>query len=260
MADTVMLIGFMGAGKTTVGQQLAQATDQKFLDLDDEFVKETKTSISDYMEANGESGFRTMETKILENRLQSPGVISTGGGIIESDINRKVIKDSEAKVIFLQADFDTVLQRLSSDTDRPLLRQLSMKELLDRFDFRQPLYDEVANSVIMTNDKTPNKIVKELTNMLSLPDDSLVSLRSEIDSLDRKILHLISQRVNVVKEVANVKKRNKISVVQQNRMDEIRLELKEEFANDINISANLIDDLVDLLTSAAIDKERKMIG
>ncbi|AKP67512.1 shikimate kinase [Companilactobacillus ginsenosidimutans] len=259
MADTVMLIGFMGAGKTTVGQQLAQATNQKFLDLDDEFVKETGSSINDFMNANGESGFRKMETKILENRLASPGVISTGGGIIESDTNRQVIKDSGATVIFLQADFATILQRLSSDTDRPLLRQLSMKELTDRWEFRQPLYNEVANAVIMTNGKSPNKIVHELTNMLSLEDDSLVSLRSEIDSLDRQILKLISERVNVVKEVAAVKKLNGISVVQPNRMDQIRQELKEEFQTDPNISDELIDDLVSLLTQTAINKEQDIV-
>lgn len=255
-----MLIGFMGAGKTTVGQQLAQATNQKFLDLDDEFVKETGSSISDFMEAHGESGFREMETKVLENRLQSPGVISTGGGIIESDVNRKIIENSDATVIFLQADFATVLQRLSSDTDRPLLRQLSMKELLDRWEFRQPLYNEAADSVIMTNGKEPHKIVSELTNMLALPDNSLVSLRSQIDSLDRQILHLISERVNVVKEVANVKKQTGMSVVQNDRMDQIRLELKDEFSHNPNVSDELIDELVDLLTSTAIDKEKKMIG
>ena len=167
-----MLIGFMGAGKTTIGQQLAQATDQKFLDLDDEFVKETGKSISDFMEEHGEEGFRKMETNILQDRLQSPGVISTGGGIIESETNRKVIEDSDATVIFLQADFATVLQRLASDTDRPLLRQLSMKDLMDRWEFRQPLYDEAADSVIMTNGKAPDTIDRELTSKLALPDNS----------------------------------------------------------------------------------------
>lgn len=255
-----MLIGFMGAGKTTIGQQLAQATDQKFLDLDDEFVKETGKSISDFMEEHGEEGFRKMETNILQDRLQSPGVISTGGGIIESETNRKVIEDSDATVIFLQADFATVLQRLASDTDRPLLRQLSMKDLMDRWEFRQPLYDEAADSVIMTNGKAPDTIVRELTSMLALPDNSLVSLRSQIDSIDRQILHLISERVNVVQEVANVKKQIGMSVVQENRMNEIRIALKSEFKNDPNVSDDLIDEMVSLLTSTAIEKENKLIG
>lgn len=255
-----MLVGFMGAGKTTVGQQLAQTTDQKFLDLDDELVKEVGCSINDFMESQGEKAFRTVETEVLENRLKTPGIISTGGGIVESAINRKVINDSNAKVIFLQANFATILQRLSSDTDRPLLRQLSMKQLTDRFEFRQPLYNEVADSVIMTNGKTPDKIVQELTEMLALPDDSLVSLRSEIDSLDRQILHLISERINVVKEVANVKKNHNLSVVQPNRMDQIRADLKRDFNNDRNLSSDFIDRLVDLLTASAIDKENKMIG
>ncbi|WP_125769832.1 shikimate kinase [Companilactobacillus furfuricola] len=260
MADTVMLIGFMGAGKTTVGQQLAQATSQKFLDLDDEFVKETKTTINDFMADHGEDGFRKMETSILKNRLQSPGVISTGGGIIESEINREIIQNSDATVIFLQADFATVLQRLSADTDRPLLRKLSMKELLDRWELRQPLYGQVANAVVMTNGKAPSKIVNELVNLLEFPDDSLTELRSQIDSLDRQILRLISQRIDVVKEVADIKKHNNISVVQHNRMDQIRMELKSEFLGDGNISDDFIDELVSLLTASAIDKENKMIG
>lgn len=260
MADTVMLIGFMGAGKTTVGQQLAQATSQKFLDLDDEFVKETKTTINDFMANHGEAGFRKMETSILENRLQNSGVISTGGGIIESDINRKIIQDSDATVIFLQADFATVLQRLSADTDRPLLRKLSMKELLDRWELRQPLYSQAADAVVMTNGKAPSKIVNELISLLEFPDDSLVGLRSQIDSLDRQILRLVSQRIDVVKEVADVKRHNDISVVQHDRMDQIRAELKSEFRGDGNISDDFVDAMVSLLTSSAIDKENKMIG
>ncbi|WP_125709011.1 shikimate kinase [Companilactobacillus zhongbaensis] len=260
MADTVMLIGFMGAGKTTVGQQLAQATSQKFLDLDDEFVKETKTSINDFMAEHGEAGFRKMETSILANRLLSPGVISTGGGIIESADNRQIIQNSDAKVIFLQADFATVLQRLSADTDRPLLRKLSMKELLDRWELRQPLYNQVADAVVMTNGKAPRKIVNELMSLLESPDDSLIGLRSQIDSLDRQILRLVSERIDVVKEVADFKKRNGISVVQQDRMDQIRAELKSEFRADGNISDDFVDAMVSLLTSSAIDHENRMIG
>ena len=255
-----MLVGFMGAGKTTVGRQLAQATNQQFLDLDDAFVNETGSSINQFMENFGEEKFRQSETAVLEKSLQNSGVISTGGGIVESEVNRKVIQDSNATVIFLQADFATILQRLATDTDRPLLRQLSMKDLLDRWEFRQPLYEKISDSIIMTNGKSPDKIVSEMTSMLALPDNSLVSLRSEIDSLDRQILHLISQRINVVKRVASVKKDKGMSVVQKNRMDQIRLELKDEFKGNPNVSDDLIDDLVDLLTRTAIDKERKMIG
>lgn len=260
MADTIILVGFMGAGKTTVGRQLAKTTSKKFLDLDDAFVEDAGMTINEFMEEKGEQAFRQRETAVLERSLKTSAIISTGGGIVESKENRQVIADSKTTVVFLQADFSTVLQRLSSDTYRPLLRQLSMKALLDRFEYRQPLYRSVSDSVIMTKGKAPDKIVQELTEMLSLKDNSLVSLRSEIDSLDRQILSLISRRLNVVKEVAHIKKHSGESVIQENRMQQIRLALKEEFKTDANLTDNLIDRVVDLLTTTSIAKEQKMIG
>ncbi|WP_172968759.1 shikimate kinase [Companilactobacillus mishanensis] len=259
MTNTIILIGFMGAGKTTVGQQLAKETKQQFLDLDDEFVKETGTSIKSFMADNGEKAFRTMETKVLEDRLQNSGVISTGGGIVESDINREIIAKSDATVIFLQADLATVISRLATDTERPLLRQLSMKQLMDRWALREPLYSSLADSTIQTNGKRPEKIVQEVIKLFS-PDNALVSLRSEIDSLDHQIVHLISERLTVVKEIADVKKDTGLSVVQHGRMDQMRSELKKEFRDDENVSDRLIDEIVDLLTSTSINHENKMFG
>jgi Shikimate kinase len=201
-----------------------------------------------------------METKILKEHINDAGIISTGGGIIESKINRQIISDSCAQVIFLEADFSTILRRLSKDTDRPLLRKLSMQALLNRWSSRQPLYKKTSDVVISTNGKSPNKIVNELIDIFNLPDNPLTSLRSEIDSLDTQILNLISQRMNIVKQVADVKKNVGMSVIQSKRMDKMRLDLKTEFKNNPNISEDFIDELVSLLTSNAISKEVDLIS
>ena len=101
---TTFLIGFMGSGKTTIAQLLA--TD--FVDMDQVIVNRIGMPISTFFEMSGEVAFREIESQVLEELSKSDGVIATGGGVVTSDDNRRILSESEAEIIYLKSDFDTI--------------------------------------------------------------------------------------------------------------------------------------------------------
>lgn len=157
---TTFLIGFMGSGKTTIAQLLA--TD--FVDMDQVIVNRIGMPISTFFEMSGEATFREIESQVLEELSKSDGVIATGGGVITSDDNRRILSESEAEIIYLKSDFDTLYQQISADTTnvRPLFVDKSREELQVLFETRAPLYEAIATQVIKTSGKTPKEIVKEI--------------------------------------------------------------------------------------------------
>lgn len=258
MSKTTILIGFMGAGKTTVGTVLANITNQPLLDLDDEFTRETKLSPKEFMEQFGEEEFRTTETRILKSQLNFDGIISTGGGVVESELNRQLIQDSSVKVIYLKTSLANVLERLSHDNVRPMLRKMSVIDLQNCWNRRGIFYQSLSNVTIETTNKKPTKIAREIIDF-EQQHDELLPLRSQIDSLDRQIFNLVSQRFDVVREVASVKEQLHASVVQTERMDEVRAELKNDFSDNSNISEQLIEKVMNVLFSSSIQRENEQI-
>ena len=258
MSKTTILIGFMGAGKTTVGTVLANITNQPLLDLDDEFTRETKLSPKEFMEQLGEEEFRTTETRILKSQLDFAGIISTGGGVVESELNRQLIRDSSAQVIYLKTSLANVLERLSHDNVRPMLRKMSVIDLQNCWNRRGIFYQLLSNVTIETTNKNPTKIAREIIDF-EQQHDELLPLRSQIDSLDRQIFNLVSQRFDVVREVASVKEQLHASVVQTERMDEVRAELKNDFSDNSNISEQLIEEMMNVLFSSSIQRENEQI-
>lgn len=153
-----VLVGFMGAGKTTIGRLL----DPAFVDMDALLVQCLEMPISDYFARFGEESFRQQESLLLQDLLNGQSsVIATGGGIVLKPVNRELLK-SNACNIYLQIDFDRLYQRLVTDpvNKRPLFLAKNQDEFRALYEQRLPLYEEVATHVINVADKTPEEIVE----------------------------------------------------------------------------------------------------
>ena len=153
-----VLLGFMGAGKTTIGRLL----DPAFVDMDALLVQRIEMPISDYFARYGEDSFRQQESLLLQELLnQESSVIATGGGIVLKPENRELLKKNPCN-IYLRIDFDHLYQRLATDpvTKRPLFLDKSQEEFRTLYEQRLPLYEEVATHVIDVADKTPEEIVE----------------------------------------------------------------------------------------------------
>jgi shikimate kinase len=149
--ENIYLIGLMGAGKTTIGRQLAKALKLPFYDSDKAIEESTGVDIPTIFEFEGEEGFREREQKMIQKLTQLHGVVlATGGGAILREENRRLLQEN-GYVVYLQCSVDRILDRTRRDTQRPLLRTDNPKERLQQlFEQRQPLYMACANFKIDT--------------------------------------------------------------------------------------------------------------
>ena len=154
-----VLLGFMGAGKSTI----ARGLDPDYLDMDALIEKRLGMSIAEFFAEKGEGAFRQLESEVLAELLQRDQVVSTGGGVVISQRNRDLLKTNSDN-IYLKADFETLYQRISSDKDnqRPLFRNNSKEELAAIFQERQAWYEEVASRVLDVTELSPEEIIEEL--------------------------------------------------------------------------------------------------
>jgi shikimate kinase len=150
-SENIYLIGLMGAGKTTIGRQLAKALKLPFYDSDKAIEESTGVDIPTIFEFEGEEGFRDREQKMIQKLTQLQGIVlATGGGAILREENRNALKDN-GYVVYLQCPVDRILERTRRDTQRPLLRTDNPKERLQQlFEQRQPLYLSCADFKIDT--------------------------------------------------------------------------------------------------------------
>ena len=155
----------MGAEKTTIGKELSNKLNLRFIDMDDEIEKQSKMSIVDIFEKYGENRFREIESKLLEKiALEDDIIISTGGGIIKVDDNRKLLKKQD-NVVFLNGSIDTLVKNVSNDIyKRPLLKDstdlyIKIEELLKE---RYEKYKESSNIIIDINNKNINEVVSQI--------------------------------------------------------------------------------------------------
>ncbi|HEV6788947.1 TPA: shikimate kinase [Streptococcus pneumoniae] len=154
-----VLLGFMGAGKSTI----ARGLDPNYLDMDALIEKRLGMSIANFFAEKGEAAFRQVESEVLADLLQTDQVVSTGGGVVISQRNRDLLKTNTDN-IYLKADFETLYLRIATDKDnqRPLFLNNSKEELVAIFQERQAWYEEVASRVLDVTKLSPEEIIEEL--------------------------------------------------------------------------------------------------
>ncbi len=160
----IVLMGFMGAGKTTVGKYLAKALKCEFIDTDEQIVKEQGRKIPDIFAEDGEAVFRDMETELLK-RLQEKEdrfVLSIGGGMPVREENRELLRNL-GKVVYLKTSKEEIIRRVSGDTNRPLLQGGTLEEkVADLMNAREEIYMETAHVEVLTDDKRPEELVEKI--------------------------------------------------------------------------------------------------
>ena len=158
----VALTGYMGSGKSTVGEMVADALGCPFLDLDQLVVKKAGRSIPQIFEAEGERGFRRLEKQMLEQTVaryaENTAVRSLGGGTVTIPGAVKLLQENTL-CIYLQADVQTLQARLEGQTDG---RPLSGEGFAERLAQREPLYRAAAHVTIETDALTPQEVTDEI--------------------------------------------------------------------------------------------------
>ncbi len=165
----IFLIGPMGAGKSTIGREMANALGRPFLDIDHEVVKSSGADIQWIFDVEGEEGFRERETRALRHAIDnaSTAVIATGGGIVLRGENRIAMADA-GQVVYLSATKQQLYERTKRDKARPLLQVDDRKAVIDNlFDERDPLYREVASLIFSSSETKAPKVAMELIRTLS---------------------------------------------------------------------------------------------
>jgi shikimate kinase len=167
MSRNIFLIGPMGAGKTTIGRQLARLMRMEFLDSDHEIEKRTGVTIPIIFEIEGEAGFRKRETTMLDELTRKENlVLATGGGAVLAEENRRMLR-KRGVVVYLEATVESLFERTRKSRNRPLLetedRRAKLQELMD---VREPLYRQEADLIIHTDTRSPGSVAREIMSKL----------------------------------------------------------------------------------------------
>ena len=158
----IILIGFMGSGKTSVGKEISSITGMKLEDIDLSIVKGAKMEIKDIFSGYGEDHFRKLETKAVKKVLSLTNrVISTGGGIVTVPGNLEILKRG-GTVVYLKNSFAVSSKRLAGRKDRPLFDRGNLKKTELLFRKRLKLYENAANITVVTDTKTVLQAAKEV--------------------------------------------------------------------------------------------------
>lgn len=160
----IILIGFMGAGKTTIGKKLAGKLEIPFVDTDEMIETQTGRIISDIFAEDGEPFFRNLETDMLHQLLESKErcVIAVGGGLPMQEVNRPLLKEL-GTVVFLEAEIESLLQRLQGDKSRPKLQGGNLRVRIESLmQQRLSVYLEVADVSISTDTREFGMIISEI--------------------------------------------------------------------------------------------------
>jgi shikimate kinase len=169
--ENIYLIGLMGAGKTTIGRQLAKALQLPFYDSDKAIEEQTGVDISTIFEYEGEKGFRDREQNMIEELTAIDGIVlATGGGAILSEENRNALKEN-GFVVYLQCSVDKILQRTKRDNQRPLLNTDNPRERIETlFAEREGYYLSCADFKIETSSMQSKTVVQNILDAYASSD------------------------------------------------------------------------------------------
>jgi len=162
--ENIILIGFMGAGKSTVGNRIAKKHNLKFIDTDRLIEDNTGKSITEIFETKGESEFRDLETQAIKTIIEGEEniLLSVGGGLPMREENRVLLRQL-GKVVFLRIEPETVIKRLKNDNSRPLLKgDNAYAKIIELLQIRNPVYESIADIVIDADGKGSNKVILEI--------------------------------------------------------------------------------------------------
>lgn len=164
MKDNVILIGFMGCGKTSVGIRLSYSLKRTIIDTDKWIEKKQNMTVSEIFAKEGEQAFRQMETDCIKELINTADrqIISTGGGLPVKEENHVLLK-ALGRVYYLKVTPETVYERLKDDTTRPLLQGADPKARIEELLLkREPLYEKCADVIIEVSDKSFDEIIAEI--------------------------------------------------------------------------------------------------
>lgn len=163
---TIVLVGLMGAGKTTVGRRLAKRLGLEFADSDFEIEKAAQMTVGEIFETYGEDYFRAGERRVIARLLEGPGrVLATGGGAFVNSETRALMK-TEAITVWLDASLDVLVERTARRDNRPLLKNGDPKEILERLmSERGPIYAE-ADIRIQSSEGPHDEVVETIVRAL----------------------------------------------------------------------------------------------
>jgi len=164
----VVLVGPMGAGKSTIGRLLAKELGYRFLDSDRVIEERCGANIPWIFDVEGEGGFRQRETAMLdEMTAETDVVLATGGGAVMRQENHPLLRKN-AVVVYLKTSIEQQVERTRKDRNRPLLQNDDPEGVLRQlFAIRDPLYTQLADIVMYTDRKSPRLVVRQLVNRIS---------------------------------------------------------------------------------------------
>ncbi len=158
--EHIVLVGMMGAGKSSVGRVLAQRLDRPLIDSDAVIEQRTGRTVREIWATDGEAAFRALEADALADALDTPepAVIAAAGGVVLSERNRRALAASGAHVVWLLADVDVLLGRVRNGMHRPLLDDDPEAVLRDMFETRGRLYREVADAIVSVDHRSVHDV------------------------------------------------------------------------------------------------------
>jgi len=168
---SIYLVGPMGAGKSTIGRLLSTELGLEFFDSDKVIEERCGANIPWIFDMEGEEGFREREQQVIDELTQRSNIVlATGGGAVMRELNRNHLA-SRGTVVYLCTAVKQQLERTAKDKNRPLLQTDNPEEVLQKlFSIRDPLYREIADIIIETDNNSPKSVVQEIKRQI---EDSL---------------------------------------------------------------------------------------
>lgn len=163
ISRSIFLIGFMGAGKSTIARALQRELGFPLIEMDERIVKEQGMSINDIFAQYGEDHFRDIESQlIVDIGKEEPSIVSCGGGVVVRPQNTQNMKEI-GRIVFLKATPETIYERVKNSTDRPILNgHMNVEYIAELMEKRRALYEAAADITIQTDGKTRAQICEEI--------------------------------------------------------------------------------------------------